>query len=55
MDKQYLTIGELQAYLGTSRTFIYNLINQGKLKKYQVNRRIYFNSEEVNNLFQKSQ
>jgi len=51
--KEYLTIGETQAYLGSSRTFIYNLVNQGKLNQYHVNKRVYFRVEEIIDLFKK--
>ena len=50
-DKMFLTVGETQAYLGSSRTFVYNLVNQGKLQRYYVNRRIYFKREEIELMF----
>jgi excisionase family DNA binding protein len=54
-QKQYLTIGETQAFLGTSRTFIYNLISQGKLTRYYVNKRCYIRNSDLQNLFQPKQ
>jgi hypothetical protein len=54
-EKKYLTIGETRAVLGSSRQFIYNLISQGKLTPYYVNKRAYISSVELHNLFQPKQ
>jgi excisionase family DNA binding protein len=53
-DKEFLTVGEAMAYLGSSRTFLYNLCDQGQLNKYHVNRRVYFKRKELVDLIQNS-
>ncbi|MCA4894751.1 MAG: helix-turn-helix domain-containing protein [Cytophagales bacterium] len=52
-NKEYLTIGETRATLGSSRSFVYKLISNGQLSTYKVGRRSYLKSEEIKNLFQK--
>jgi excisionase family DNA binding protein len=52
-QKEFLTIGETRATLGSSRSFVYKLISNGQLATYKVGRRSYLKSEEIKNLFQK--
>jgi excisionase family DNA binding protein len=52
-QKEFLTIGETRATLGSSRSFVYKLISNGQLSTYKVGRRSYLKSEEIKNLFQK--
>jgi len=51
-QKEFLTIGEARATLGSSRSFVYKLIASG-LPTYKVGRRSYLKSEDIKNLFQK--
>lgn len=49
-QKEFLTIGETRAILGSSRSFVYKLISNG-LPTYKVGRRSYLKSEDVKKLF----
>lgn len=51
VDKKFLTVGETQAVLGSSRQNIYNLVDQGKLTIFKVGRRTYFSNEQLHSLF----
>jgi excisionase family DNA binding protein len=51
VEKEFLTIQETQALLGSSRTFIYNLIKSKALKRYRVGSRAYLKKSEITNLF----
>jgi excisionase family DNA binding protein len=50
-DKRFLTVGETQAYLGSSRQFIYSLVDKGALDIKKVGRRTYFETEQIEGLF----
>jgi len=54
-QKEFLTSPELQSFLGCSRSWIYQLIDERKLTRYKVNKRIYFKRSEILNLFQASE
>lgn len=51
MKKKYLTIDETRAYLGSSRQFIYNLVNRGELDLKKVGRRSYIETRQLEGLF----
>jgi excisionase family DNA binding protein len=51
INKKFLTIGETQSYLGSSRGFVYTRIDKGELTPLKVGRRTYFKTQEVENLF----
>jgi excisionase family DNA binding protein len=51
VEKEFLTIQEAQAFLGSSRTFVYNLIKSKALKRYHVGARAYLKRTEITNLF----
>lgn len=50
--KKFLTVGETQAVLGSSRTFIYDLVSKKKLEIKKVGRRSYFAAAQVEGLFE---
>lgn len=51
-QKEFLTIGETRALLGSSRSFVYKIIANG-LPTYKIGRRSYLKSEDIKNLFQR--
>lgn len=51
VQKKFLTVGETQAYLGSSRRFIYNLVDRGDLDIKKVGRRSYFETQQIEALF----
>jgi len=51
INKKFLTIGETQSYLGSSRGFVYSRISNGELTPLKVGRRTYFKTQQVENLF----
>jgi len=51
VEKEFFTIQETQALLGSSRTFVYNLIKSKALKRYRVGSRAYLKKSEITNLF----
>lgn len=51
IDKKFLTVGETQALLGSSRRFIYSLVDRGDLSIKKVGRRSYFETAQVESLF----
>jgi excisionase family DNA binding protein len=55
VQKKFLTVGETQAYLGSSRQFIYNLVEQERLDIKKVGRRSYFETSQVEGLFKDKQ
>lgn len=55
INKKFLTIGETQSYLGSSRGFVYNRISDGDLTPYKVGRRTYFKTQEVEGLFKQKE
>lgn len=52
--KDYLSIKETIKEFGISRSSLYQLINDGTIKKYQlgnIKRRTFLSREEINNAF----
>lgn len=48
---EFLRLDETMAMLHCSRSAIFTLIRQGKLKKKKVTGKLYFTRQEVENLF----
>ena len=51
-DKNYLTVHEARAFLGVSRSFLYQLKDK-KVQAYSLGRKTYFKKSDLENLFQK--
>jgi predicted DNA-binding transcriptional regulator AlpA len=46
MDKEYLSIGEVQAFLGSSRSFLYNKVFT-EIKPHSLGKRVYYKKEDL--------
>lgn len=55
LQKEFLTIGETRAALGSSRSFIYKLIANHSLTPFKVGRRSYIRAEQIKTLFKPRQ
>jgi excisionase family DNA binding protein len=54
MEKQLLTIAELQEYLSISRTTVFNLMKAKRIKYARVGRRVLFRKSDIDDFIQKS-
>jgi excisionase family DNA binding protein len=52
IEKPFLTVGETQAFLGSSRSFVYKLVKKRKLNAHHVGKRVYYRMEQVLTLFE---
>lgn len=49
----YISVHELSEYLGFSRSYIYKLVNEGKLPAYRpFNKSLFFKIQEVNDIIE---
>lgn len=46
MDKEFFSVGEVQAYLGSSRSFTYSQV-LAKLQPHYLGRRVYFKKADL--------
>jgi excisionase family DNA binding protein len=51
MDKEFLSILEASKLLGVSRTTLWRLVSDEKLKVTKIGRRSIFRKIDINNLF----
>jgi excisionase family DNA binding protein len=54
MEKQLLTIAELQEYLSISRTTVFKLMKAKRIKYARVGRRVLFRKSDIDDFIQKS-
>jgi excisionase family DNA binding protein len=54
MEKQLLTIAELQDYLSISRTTVFKLMKTKRIKYAKVGRRVLFRKSDIDDFIQKS-
>jgi excisionase family DNA binding protein len=54
MEKQLLTIAELQEYLSVSRTTVFKLMKDRRIKYAKVGRRVLFRKSDIDEFIQKS-
>jgi excisionase family DNA binding protein len=53
MDKQLLTIAELMEYLSISRTTVFKLMKDKRIKYAKVGRRVLFRKSDIDEFIQK--
>jgi excisionase family DNA binding protein len=54
MEKQLLTIADLQEYLSISRTTVFKLMKAKRIRYARVGRRVLFRKSDIDDFIQKS-
>jgi len=49
--KTFLNVHEARFYLGVSRSYLYQKIERGDIKRYHLDKKAYFNRNELDLLF----